>query len=118
MPDHQLPGQQSQPVQGQVQPQQYPPPGQYPQPQGWYAPPQPPPDYSGRRNPRRSGVEMAVLNIAWVGYGVLRGLKHPKPALSWFSVFVGGWLLVFLLWLGPEMAFPMSGSFFNRGEVR
>ena len=61
---------------------------------------------------------LAALIIAWVGYGVLRGLKHPKPALAWFTVFVGGWLLVFLLWLGPEMAFPLSGSFFNRGKLR
>ena len=54
---------------------------------------------------------LVALIIAWAGYGVLH--KHPTASLSWFTVFITGWLLVFLLWLGPEMAFPMTGSLFS-----
>ncbi|MCC9177733.1 hypothetical protein [Arthrobacter sp. zg-Y750] len=61
---------------------------------------------------------LVALGLAWAGYGVLRRLKRPVGALSWFSVFLLAWLLIFLLWLGPELAFPMTGSLSNGGTPR
>ncbi|MCC3279351.1 hypothetical protein LJ754_09310 [Arthrobacter sp. zg-Y40] len=59
---------------------------------------------------------LVALGLAWAGYGVLRR-KHPVAALSWFCALLLAWLLVFLIWLGPEMVFPMTGSFFSGGDT-
>ncbi|MCC9174735.1 hypothetical protein [Arthrobacter sp. zg-Y179] len=51
-----------------------------------------------------------ALGLAWGGYAVLRRLKYPSAALWWFGVVLLIWYMVFLLWLGPEAAFPRPDS--------
>ncbi|MCC3291080.1 MULTISPECIES: hypothetical protein [unclassified Arthrobacter] len=51
-----------------------------------------------------------ALGLAWGGYAVLRRLKHPTAARWWFGAALLIWFMVFLFWLGPEVAFPMTES--------
>ncbi|MCC9204831.1 hypothetical protein [Arthrobacter sp. zg-Y769] len=51
-----------------------------------------------------------ALGLAWVGYAVLRRMKHKTAARYWFAGVLLVWFATFLLWLGPELAFPMSDS--------
>ncbi|MCQ1956712.1 hypothetical protein NNX39_09380 [Arthrobacter sp. zg-Y826] len=51
-----------------------------------------------------------ALGLAWGGYAVLRRLKHPTAARWWFGAALLIWFMLFLFWLGPEVAFPMTDS--------